>query len=279
MDLIAAVYKAKIYNFMIRKCKKIEMRLAALESMNQHLVSIWNDWNHRLGDPSLVQINGAINIAELIDYLLGPHSHFQLIQKAGNIVSYTLVMQTFDQHVHDTIWRPIVEPRDPSIVNATVTMLKDLVKHLRLDNAYACLETLGTLPVTAWDTNLLQLLGLILKFCGQQCHGEIDLRPYRVLQNVMNQSLLAESQGLPYVAMQFVTLYQTVLGELRGLAYCGTNLSVNDKRTLLSECLGQLQNASDTASCSVQILYFLLQDKGPSLPHFVMMILQTLTIY
>jgi len=118
----------------------------------------------------------------MIEHLFGQHSHFQLIQKAGNVVGYTLVYKTFNKQLHDVIWRPVLENKDQRIVHAILSLLKETIASMPLEQLYWCCDSLQEVPLSAYDNVLLELLQNIVQ---QLCHPT-----YNIGRNKVNDTVL-----------------------------------------------------------------------------------------
>lgn len=112
--------------------------------------------------------------SQLVEYILGPHSHFQLIQKAGNVVGFLIVMGEFDQHFVEIVWQPILVVKDQREVHATIALLMELCHNMTPLNHYDSCSALCKAPPNAWDDVLIGYLERVFIELKQVCaHGAL----------------------------------------------------------------------------------------------------------
>ncbi|KAF3915380.1 hypothetical protein AA313_de0206982 [Arthrobotrys entomopaga] len=256
-----ACLRMTIYDLALRKCKKLEIRLHALTTICNELLEVWKKRNMKREDPLLRCIALFIRTSGLVDYILGPHSHFQLIQKAGNVVGFLIVMGDFDQHFVEVVWQPIIAVKDQREVHATITLLQDLCHNMTLNNHYDSCTALCEAPVNAWDEALMTYFDRVLaeiKQHGQQNGLTVELAPYNLLIRLLSLSfdilVSAPSAAFTnYLASKFDWLYNQ-LGEL--LLY---GPQIGDKKDLISKCVKTAEEGIGYKATDLYILNAVLE--------------------
>ncbi|EPS38310.1 hypothetical protein H072_7963 [Dactylellina haptotyla CBS 200.50] len=256
-----ACFRMTIYDLALRKCKKLEVRLHALTTICNELLEVWKKRQMKREDPLLRCIALFIRTSGLVDYILGPHSHFQLIQKAGNVVGFLIVMGDFDRHFVEVVWQPIIAVKDQREVHATIGLLQELCHNMTLSNHYDSCNVLCDTPVNAWDDALMTYFDRVLaeiKQHGQQNGLSIELAPYNLLIRLFSVSfdilVSAPSAAFTnYLASKFDWLYSQ-LGEL--LLY---GPQIEEKKNIISKCVTAMEQGSGYKATDLYILNAVLE--------------------
>ncbi|KAJ6263233.1 Ubiquitin carboxyl-terminal hydrolase [Drechslerella dactyloides] len=256
-----ACLRMTIYDLALRKCKKLEVRLHALTTICNELLEVWKKRNMKREDPLLRCIAFFIRSSGLVEYILGPHSHFQLIQKASNVVGFLIVMGDFDRHFLEVVWQPIIAVRDQREVHATIALLQDLCHNMTLNNHYDSCKVLCDAPVNAWDEALMTYFDRVLseiKGHSQQTAMPVEPAPYNLLIRLFGLSfdILASSPTAAftnYVAAKFDWLYSQ-LGDL--LLY---GPQIQDKKELISKCVTAMEQGLGYKATDLYILNAVLE--------------------
>ncbi|KAK6341253.1 Ubiquitin carboxyl-terminal hydrolase 34 [Orbilia brochopaga] len=256
-----ACLRMTIYDLALRKCKKLEVRLHALTTICNELLEVWKKRNMKREDPLLRCIAFFIRTSGLVEYILGPHSHFQLIQKASNVVGFLIVMGDFDRHFLEVVWQPIIAVRDQREVHATIALLQDLCHNMTLSNHYDSCKVLCNAPVNAWDEALTNYLDRVLaEIKGHGQHGAlpVEIAPYNLLIRLFGLSfdILASSPSAAftnYLAAKFDWLY-TWLGDL--LLY---GPQIQEKKELIGKCVTAMEQGLGYKATDLYILNAVLE--------------------
>ncbi|KAF3924876.1 hypothetical protein ABW21_db0205556 [Orbilia brochopaga] len=261
-SLIAdACLRMTIYDLALRKCKKLEVRLHALTTICNELLEVWKKRNMKRDDPLLRCIAFFIRTSGLVEYILGPHSHFQLIQKASNVVGFLIVMGDFDRHFLEVVWQPILAVRDQREVHATIALLQDLCHNMTLSNHYDSCKVLCEAPVNAWDEALMTYFDRVL--AEIRAHSQhngllVELAPYNLLIRLFSLSfdILASSPSAAftnYLAAKFDWLY----GQLGELLLYGPQ--IQEKKELISKCVTAMEQGLGYKATDLYILNAVLE--------------------
>ncbi|EWC47029.1 hypothetical protein DRE_03791 [Drechslerella stenobrocha 248] len=238
-----ACLRMTIYDLALRKCKKLEVRLHALTTICNELLEVWKKRNMKRDDPLLRCIALFIRTTGLVEYILGPHSHFQLIQKASNVVGFLIVMGDFDRYFLEV----------------------DLCQNMTLNNHYNSCAVLCEAPVNAWDDALMSYFDRVLaeiKQHGQQNALSIELAPYNLLIRQLSLSFDILVSTPPatftsYLASKFDWLYNQ-LGEL--LLY---GPQIEDKKKLATKCVTAMEQGLGYKATDLYILNAVLESFPP----------------
>ncbi|KAK6517949.1 hypothetical protein TWF506_005118 [Arthrobotrys conoides] len=256
-----ACLRMTIYDLALRKCKKLEIRLHALTTICNELLDVWKKRAMKREDPLLQCISRFIKNSGLVEYILGPHSHFQLIQKAANVVGFLIVMGDFDRHFVEVVWQPIVAVKDQRETHATISLIQELCHNMTLGNHYDSCTVLCQAPTNAWDDALMSYFDRVIaevKQHGQQNAINLELPPYKLIIQLLTQSfdILVSGPGAAftnYLAAKFDWLYSQ-LGDL--LLY---GPQIEDKKELITKCIEEIEKATSYKATNLYILNAVLE--------------------
>ncbi|RVD85691.1 uncharacterized protein DFL_004002 [Arthrobotrys flagrans] len=256
-----ACLRMTIYDLALRKCKKLEIRLHALTTICNELLEVWKKRAMKREDPLLQCISRFIKNSGLVEYILGPHSHFQLIQKAANVVGFLIVMGDFDRHFVEVVWQPILAVKDQRETHATIALIQELCHNMTLGNHYDSCTVLCRAPTNAWDEALMSYFDRVIaevKQHGQQNAINLELPPYNLVIQLLTQSfdILVSGPGAVftnYLAAKFDWLYNQ-LGDL--LLY---GPQIEDKKELITKCIEEIEKATVYKATNLYILNAVLE--------------------
>jgi ubiquitin carboxyl-terminal hydrolase 34 len=95
---------------------------------------------------------------KVIEYIMGPESHHELIRRSANITGFLLVTQTITPGIHQALWQPIAENKDPRIFQATLAMHQDMITNMNLSTLVGLSERLSTLPFSSFDSHVIDFV-------------------------------------------------------------------------------------------------------------------------
>ncbi|KAF3938205.1 hypothetical protein ABW19_dt0203147 [Dactylella cylindrospora] len=256
-----ACLRMTIYDLALRKCKKLEVRLHALTTICNELLEVWKKRSMKRDDPLLRCIALFIRTSGLVEYILGPHSHFQLIQKASNVVGFLIVMGDFDRHFVEVVWQPIIVVKDQREVHATIGLLQELCHNMSLGNHYDSCAVLCEAPVNAWDETLMTYIDRVFAEIKQHAQAHsllVEPAPYNLLIRLFSLSLdIAVSKpsatSTNFLASRFDWLYNH-LGEL--LLY---GPQIKDKKDVISQRVAAMEQGASYHATDLYILNAVLE--------------------
>ncbi|KAF3289638.1 hypothetical protein TWF970_003407 [Orbilia oligospora] len=256
-----ACLRMTIYDLALRKCKKLEIRLHALTTICNELLEVWKKRAMKREDPLLQCISRFIKNSGLVEYILGPHSHFQLIQKAANVVGFLIVMGDFDRHFVEVVWQPILVVKDQRETHATISLLQELCHNMTLGNHYDSCTALCRAPTNAWDEPLMSYFDRVIaevKRHGQQNAVNLELPPYKLIIQLLTQSfdILVSDPGAAFtnfLAAKFDWLY----GQLGDLLLYGPQ--IEEKKELITKCIEEIEKATSYKATNLYILNAVLE--------------------
>ncbi|EED21875.1 ubiquitin C-terminal hydrolase, putative [Talaromyces stipitatus ATCC 10500] len=247
---------------------RMELRVWGTETMQLDLVGLWRQkiQNNPDGvDSPLVQyLLKFLRDIRIIEYIVGVGSHPQIISRAGNIVGFFIVTNTYTDADTDILWRAVTDSQDQRTVGEIITMLgRTIVMHPSTSRAllYLCSKLLE-LPMSRFDQRMIEFCDLLFrnmrdKFEENQ-HIEpletshLDSTPLRICVR-----LIRESNSCPDISdEQKVNLQRFAGGQLQQLLNLG--MSESDKRDVYERCIQDIGERNEFASGSIQALNSLI---------------------
>ena len=119
----------------------------------------------------------------IIEYLVGPESHPELIRLSHNIGSFLVVNKCLTIDIREAIWQPLVDVnRDPRIVHAVTKMVMEFMNHMSYDSVVDLCERATQIPFSSFDASMLDFVGHLLnftfkRFCEESRLEEVEKRP------------------------------------------------------------------------------------------------------
>lgn len=154
------------------KYGRMELRVSGVSSLCESLVHIFTikiQNTHDGGQDPLVRfVIRFLRQNNVIDYLIGPDSHPQLIGRAGNLIGFFGVAGAYTDSDTDSIWKAILESPDARVSAELIKMLTDALATMAVPSLYYICEKLSELPYDRWNFQVLGLTESLLGYALQR---------------------------------------------------------------------------------------------------------------
>ena len=88
----------------------------------------------------------------VLEYIVGPESHSELIYRSGNVAAFLVVNRKMTMSLWECLWTPIVDNKDPRIVKATLRMHQEMMGTMHLDQLVLISHRIHALPFESFDS-------------------------------------------------------------------------------------------------------------------------------
>src|SRR5437868_2916214 len=98
----------------------------------------------------------------IIEYLVGPESHPELIRLSYNIGSFLVVNHCLTPDILQAVWQPLIDNKDPRIVQGVIKMVVEFVGHMKYNNMVDLCRRAIDIPFSSYDTSMLDFVSHII---------------------------------------------------------------------------------------------------------------------
>lgn len=98
----------------------------------------------------------------IIEYLVGPESHPELIRLSCNIGNFLVVNHCLTPDILQAVWQPLIDNKDPRIVQGVTKMVLEFVTHMQYSNMVDLCERALDIPFSSYDTSMLDFVSHII---------------------------------------------------------------------------------------------------------------------
>ena len=257
--LIQQAWKYKLLKNCI-KHGRMEVRVQGVEIMQQDLIAVYNLYIRNI-DPSpphpIVQYLAKLILEDkLVNYIVGPESHPNLMGRATNIVGFLIVAGKYTEVETNIIWKTVEESQDVRTIDAVIDMIFGFLNiapyHVLI---YLC-EKLNELPVGGFDTHMLNYCRKIIDCIGLKWKElppqKLGMSPYNLCIRLIRQAHTDVS--LPSARKR--EIYQFAVTELRKLfSWAPSDV---DRSSIYHECIADISGKSPCATGSIAAINTLL---------------------
>lgn len=103
-----------------------------------------------------------IRCSGIIEYLVGPESHPELIRLSYNIGSFLVVNHCLTPDILQAIWQPLIDNKDPRIVQGVIKMVIEFTNNMQYSNIVDLCTRAINIPFSSYDTTMLEFVSHIL---------------------------------------------------------------------------------------------------------------------
>ena len=256
-------WKFKIWRLLILK-GRMELRIQGVDALQSELITLYQKQVNPTGGkihpqaPLAQYVSDLLLESKIVDYLLGPDSHLQLMDRdrTANIIGFLIVTQRYTELQTDIIWDSFIGSNDPRVRSAILHVMGGFVHVATYDICLYLVSKLNTLALRHFDSGIIgyasQLFDKLLRLSTSESGRDIDMPPYQLCLRLMREAAAADSASsvkeksiMHFATNQFADLLQ------RGP-------SDADRRSIYLGCVEDIACKSDSATGSVAALCKLL---------------------
>ena len=245
IDLLQCVWMLRLLKRFI--CKgRMDMRITGVEQMHVELISIYHRYNGK--KPQNLRYVAQVLIDEqILNYIVGPDSHPQLISRSGNLLAFLAVTNSYTTAYTDVIWDTVSNHQDPRVVSATLVMLHHMIGYLSLPHMLYLCEKLQLLALDRFGQEARQLVEALLRQLLPKPETELQEPTESLIPTFLGLRILRDAlnpfTGIPWELANFGQ-------DMFTLAYSGL-AKLENRHSILRNCVEDIQAGSLTAAGSV----------------------------
>ncbi|KAL6860930.1 hypothetical protein J3F83DRAFT_768673 [Trichoderma novae-zelandiae] len=247
VDAIIWEWKVDILGRLIRS-SQLQLRVMAATTMCNDLVGAWKRFGVPSGSPNphyTDHLGRHLLQTGLVDYILGPNCHPELINESANIIGYLVVTKMYDKAHTDRLWQRLTESQDPRIEKAVAKMATSITNLFDYPTLLSLCEKLQALPMKDFNQTLKNYWAVIHHELMMRCKTEgitLGFLPYNLCLRLLREAFLQSStfqMHLPDAQIKAAT------EKLKGLLFYGPDSQGREE--LYASCIEDVAARSPTA--------------------------------
>ncbi|KAI6778403.1 ubiquitin carboxyl-terminal hydrolase 34 [Emericellopsis cladophorae] len=222
------------------KCGQMQLRVHAVMSMCLNLVAIFKQ--NPSQSPILRHMGEYLLRSNLMDYIMGPNSHPELIQECANIIGFLFVTKLYTQDHTDRLWQCLTASADARFSEALMRALPSILHVLGEEELCQFLSKLEATSAEQLTGPVRAAWSFVMDHWFQkisQNPTKVTYQPYRLCIRLFREMYMrgtprptAELHGM--IANCFDKFLRIVTDEVRGEIYrsCMDDLTQRRQTTL-----------------------------------------------
>jgi ubiquitin carboxyl-terminal hydrolase 34 len=255
VNAIAWEWKMDMLGKLIRSTQ-MQLRVMAITTMCTDLVDNWKRFGEPAedhNDPFLDHLGHYLLRIDLIDYLIGPNCHPELIAGSANIMGFLVVTKMYKTAHTDRLWQGITESQDPRVAKALTELTNSVTNLLGYPALMSLCEKFQTLPIQDFNQPILNLWNSVLKELMVRCQKEqmpLGFLPYGLCLRLLRESSICTSASQmlnPDIQSEAMARFDILLAH---------GLDNQDRQELYSNCIKDVAAKSPTtlgSLCCLQL--------------------------
>ncbi|KAF8458424.1 hypothetical protein BGX38DRAFT_565911 [Terfezia claveryi] len=256
-----ALFKLPMFTTMIR-CNRMDCRLSGISKLTDCLLNLWRSLGGE-SNPALRFMADDIRRSGIIEYLVGPESHPELIRLSYNIGSFLVVNHCLTPDILQAVWQPLIDNKDPRIVQGVIKMVVEFVSHMQYSYMVDLCRRAIDIPFSSYDTSMLDFVSHIISTTPRKYVDSpespkcLDSAPYLLIIGLIRKASIAEDEGQTCKGVLPSIISDNMSHELINLTQYGPPPDM--RKSIYLECVADIKNKNASATGSIIVLWALLQ--------------------
>ncbi|KAI9894791.1 MAG: hypothetical protein M1814_000010 [Vezdaea aestivalis] len=244
---------------------RMEVRSVGVSCMAEFLVETYTSLRNLSDHPILQHLASLIVDNKLVEYLVSPGSHPELIAMSADIVGFLVVTHRYSKHEADAIYDRINNSRDVRTVTAIFEMLRTITNLMSYETLLYICTKLKDVPIERFDDNLRNHFKDVLaklrekKFAHapqiQSLDGPVFDVCLRLIRETSRDSVVDKPEN--------ISLHQYAVAEFKDLLRHGPDEQV--RQAIYDDCIHSIRERTPLATGSVCALGALVSQDAVSL--------------
>ncbi|KAI5841093.1 hypothetical protein DFP73DRAFT_134692 [Morchella snyderi] len=194
---------------------------------------------------------------------MGPESHHELIRRSANITGFLIVTNTTTVDIRHALWQPVVNNKDPRIVQATLAMHQEMIPNMSIPLLVELSKRIKDIPFSSFDAHMMELVSRLLETIRnnfyQQQVVHLDPPPYEMLIQLIRMASREEENTTPSGGLPPSTMFEFAGKELMALAEYGPAGEL--RRKIYLDCISDIKQMKSSATGSINVIQAFLQQR------------------
>lgn len=224
----------------------MHLRVMAVNTLCTGLSDIWaHEGGQRNDDRSFqfIQHLGDVLDAELVDYIVGPSCHPEIIVGSANIIGFLILSGTRTAGVIDKLWHSVQSSQDPRVADAITRVIATAVSIFEYQDLVHLCEKFQQLPVGDFSQMMRNLWETVIREMATKAqlnNQPLTAHPYLSTLRVL-RDIPTTDNGSRYV---YPELHIAAMQRTRELLAYGMESDV--RQELYRDCVNDLKSKSTT---------------------------------
>lgn len=255
IDAIQNEWRFSQLNQMITS-RQMQLRVVSLSHLATQLISEWKKCQEQFRDEGSVEylhhLSRQLTATGLVDYLLGPTCHPEIIMDGFNIIGFLAVTETYEHQQTDLFWQTMTTTQDPRICEALVRMMAKTVTHFAREPLAYLIQKMQSLRTDAFTAHMRELCEAIFKAIFQK-HSDLVSMVAKLCLRLVQESSMNDSKGYP----EHMVTFEFASTKLFELLHLNTNPTL--RQELVQECLSDISLKSRSTTGSLHVLFRIIR--------------------
>lgn len=253
IDAIAWEWRFDVLDKLIRS-SQMQLRVMAVTTMCNELVGVWKrhgETGDESGSSFLAHIGQYLIKNNLIEYILSPNCHPELVVESANIVGFLVVTKLYQPEHTDRLWQGMTSTQDPRVADALARMIGTITNLFDYATLLGICNKLQTLPIDGFNSSIRTLWDNVLRQMVAKCvaeHRTLTFHPYDLCLRLLRESSVCASGS----QVAYPEIQHTVMLKFKELL--GHGPDAEGRMMLYQSCIDDISATSPTSLGSLSCL-------------------------
>jgi ubiquitin carboxyl-terminal hydrolase 34 len=249
-EAISLEWRFDILGTLIR-CSQMQLRVMAVTTMCNELVAVWKQYNDDFTNPLLKHVSDYLIRTDLIEYIIGPNCHPEIILESANVIGFLAVTKMYQPQHTDRIWHAIITSQDPRVSDALTRMVTTIVGLFSYSSLSDLCGKLQDLPLEDFNPAIRALWETLMHHMPLRAQAErrmLTYQPYELCLRLLRESSICANGS----QVANPELQQLSMQKFKELLHHGPD--EQGRADLYRSCLQDVSDKSRTALGSLWCL-------------------------
>ncbi|KAI1326375.1 hypothetical protein F5Y16DRAFT_375096 [Xylariaceae sp. FL0255] len=262
-DAVSLEWRFQLFCRLI-KSRQMQLRVEAASLMCNELVQRWKRYTDRPSENAeesqaqlefLRHLSRFITNTGIVDYILGPTCHPEIIASSGNIIGFLAVTKTYTPAQTDLMWQTLVSAQDPRVPEALVRMMGSITGLLQNPDIEFFQDKFQHISADSFTPAMKELFDHVSEYLISHIQPPPE-STYEICVRLLRESSVLTAQG----SIAYPDVSNFAIQKMRRLIHAGLDEEV--RRNIVSTCLADLASRSRTTTGSLQILQMIASNSA-----------------
>ncbi|KAF7560328.1 hypothetical protein G7046_g3827 [Stylonectria norvegica] len=242
------------------RSSQMQLRVMAVTTMCNDLVGWWKR-SSDAGEECQTYLDHLAQYllrSELVEYILGPNCHPEIIVESANIIGFLVVTKNYRQEHTELLWQGIMSSQDPRVADALTRMVAVITNLFDYLGLLGLSEKLQTLPIEGFTPAVRQLWENVTQMMVTRSaanQSTLSFHPYDLcLRLLRDSSVCASGSQVAHPDMQFAATQK-----FKDLLAYGPD--AEGRQQLYLSCIHDVEEKSPTTLGSLCCLSMAIRSK------------------
>ncbi|CAH0043178.1 unnamed protein product [Clonostachys solani] len=173
------------------RSSQMQLRVLAATTMCNELVNLWRRLGEQPDNPLLKHLGTYLLRSQIIEYIIGPNCHPEIIVESSNIVGFLVVTKIYHKGHTDRLWQGVTSSPDPRVSEALARLVTTIMNLFENQTMLEFCEKFCHFPMESFTPPIRNLWEVLLR---QMCHKAqaenrtLEYWPYELCVRLLRES-------------------------------------------------------------------------------------------